>query len=71
MKNKKLSPAFIFNLGRVWQSAAVEDWAEAKQVCELIGETRSNNKGLKRLRKAVSKEDLEGVDESLNKILGW
>lgn len=71
MENKKLPQSFVFNLGRVWQSALGGDWAEAERICALIEETGAANGGLKRLRKAVVREDFDGVDGSLEKILGW
>lgn len=70
-KNKKLPGPLIFNLGRIWQAATSDDWSEAERVCDLIEETGFDSARLKRVRKAILKEDTDRVDKQLSKILGW
>ncbi len=71
MKNRKIPTPFIFNLGRIWQSALRDDWPEAGRICGLIEQTGITDAGLKRIKTAVIKEDINGLDESLNKVLDW
>ena len=70
-KKKKLSDPFIFNLGRVWQSALREDWKEAERLCDFIEEISGGRDIMKHVRKAILKEDTNRVDKQLTKILGW
>ncbi len=71
MQNRELSQPFIFNPGRIWQSALCDDWSEAERICRLIEETGIVNSGLKRVKTAVLKEDIDDVDEGMNEILKW
>ena len=71
MKNRELPHPFIFNLGRIWQSVSCGDWSEAERLCSFVDEIGLEHSGLKSIRNAILKEDIDRVNKSLDEILGW